>query len=609
MHGNHIERTFFAPLIVFHKESKELSFVKFNLFRSFRDQNGKKFALFCEGAGVLGGRFIKTTEDLYCAYKNKAISTLLDDIYGMRGQLCIYIYDYELQKIWIMNDPMGGSHIYKYEDDSLIVYTSDLRFLVTWLRSIGKKVEPSQYYIAMLMTLGNGAYGYTSYNNISLLPIFKYVICSRNGINELTYKIGNKITNHEEPLNILLEQAIYEIKENISAVYKYPGLRKICHLTGGYDSRIVFSTILSEKVEHYSSFMCSGTNTPDSIVANGLAAAYGVCMTRDGGFKVKHVIDSIEEDIRLQADFCSNMLQFCEVTDCLDRNEDTIILSGGYGEYTRSFYGSIFEQEIEARQVLEHLSPTMFAKHNGHSCLNNYYHDNLIQDTEKYLKEKEAEGNDFFQRMDIMYMEQRNRYFASHITSLISRKTPRFDPLYSLAIPRIALALPSDKRQINWLGISIMNIMSPSLSSYVFSSQPSEMALKFFPELSSKMLPSTPPEYDNFVSQQRIRESIQPTQEHYKLASKIKASIWQVAALDSARKYCKKFLPDNMDFILKIFNEQYIDYLLNERLTNRVDIRFLHTVKNILIWLTYQNVPTDSIIYEEIYANEIEQKE
>lgn len=125
-----------------------------------------------------------------------------------------------------------------------------------------------------------------------------------------------------------LEAAQAEIMANIKALSESDHRRKVAHLTGGVDSRLVLASILSCRKESEFAFYCSGGPTePDKIVAERLAVEFGLTMTNHPGFEVKTAPATLDDQLLWPFQHTSGIISAAAHVG--HEQTSTIIASGG----------------------------------------------------------------------------------------------------------------------------------------------------------------------------------------------------------------------------------------------------------------------------------------
>lgn len=501
------------------------------------------------------------------------------------GSICAYLVDEKRKQAYMMPDPLGGCLCYRYEDREVIAYSSDLRHMVDWLTSIGKSPKTSSHYFAMILSIGNGAYGHSSYEGITVLPGHVYVSISNGKAVEHQYPVNDYLLDRSEPLEHLIDKAVGEIRHNVRAIINHPAPRKIAHLTGGFDTRLVLSAILAEGKQDSFRFMCSGpSGTIDKTTAHGLAVKYGLSMTNSDGLLTRVMAKDADEQSRWGMLYSAGMRPNCKIDDGHDVSDQTIIVSGGYGECARSFYSQKVPADTPPSEVAYTIwNHSLTSSEKGNRITSSGVAQMIAEDTGRYLEQRLKDGWEMPEALDLMYAEQRNRYFVGNIATLFSRKTPRFDPLYSLSSLKAALSVTAEERQFNKVGFEIMRRLQPELMAMKFGGKEfSEATYAEFPSINSVDHPVGTALYDDIAPAQHIADKANKiTSKDVEVANRIGGTAWQVARLSDAQSTCKRLLSKDDD-LYSVMDQGAVESMLSGPIRNRVKMRQVHLLKSIL---------------------------
>lgn len=579
---------YYAPIVACWKgEGGHLEVVRGNAdVGCYAEASGRTFFMSVDGGAVVGDRLVRDEQDMADLCKSKDWPKSLDkDMMHARGSICLYFVDEKRSHAHIHPDPLGACLCYKFDDEEVTAYSTDLRHLVDWLTSIGKCPASSTFYFAMVLSIGNGAYGHSSYENISVLPAHIYITIKNGLAEEKSYKVDEYLRDNNESYEDLLSIAEEEILSNIRAIVKTPQKHRVAHITGGFDTRLVLSAILAEGVKDEFTFMCSGPKgSIDTDTAHGLALKYNLTMTSFSGLETHQVPENQEEKDLWGLEYSSGMRLNCVVNDGNKKLPCSMIVSGGYGECIRSFYSQNISESVHPDEVagIQWGSALSF-RNNDNSLTKPIVAERIAKETGEYLKEKLNKGWSMHQALDLMYMEQRNRYHIGNIATLISRKTLRIDPLYSLAAIKAALHVGVELRQLNKVGLDLMSRMTPDLISQKFGGKKfSEKAYQLYPKLNSEELPRGKPRYDQYKGVKKVTNRERSvTKEDIDKANRIKGSVWQVQRLENAQSSCMDLLEKD-NSIFEYINKKPVFRMLSSDLNNRVHIRRVHMLNLIL---------------------------
>lgn len=519
-----------------------------------------------DGCGAINGTLVRSTEDL----KNLSIKDvdIKENFLKCSGSFCLF--ERKDSALNIYPDPIGGCLLYLYEDPLICAASSDLNGLAKFLKDEGVKLTASVHYLGLLLKIGNGAYGHSSFNEIKVINARSYLTISPSAARVIEYFSLDDFDLGEKAYYFYKENALDDLEKNIDAVRRSSVSQVICHLTGGFDSRLVAGALNKCNFADKVHFFCSGpAKTIDKQIASFIADRYGWALTDDSGLvSALELEPTILEKIRLGIEFSSGMRSTCSVNATHETRKDHLILSGGYGECYRSFYG----HKIESldNQIWKH-----------QNLIEIELNQEIERETKEYILNITKNKTKLDQALDFMYVENRNRYYVGNIATLFSRKTPRFDPLYSLNAIFASLSLSLYERRSNRLGYEVMNQLDRSLLGIGFNSK------KFGSEVMEK---------DSFVASVKVTQAVSPTvirkakarkapttfnPADVAYSEKIKATPWQVANYDLVRK-------DILENIEKIectgnINPIYIKSLIERsRPANRVALRDTYSLWSFL---------------------------
>ncbi|PFL70500.1 hypothetical protein COJ36_02795 [Priestia megaterium] len=546
------------------------------------------------GSGVYRSQFIMNPSDWVAALE-EAGHHISGDFIGrdMRGSLCGFISNKSAQESMIIPDPFGSAIVFYYRSRSITVFSTDIDSIVSVLSSVGISLQKSMDYLNEVIGTGNGGFFESSYEEIQALKPFEYVTSTNNSfsINEYSWKqdFFSSDKSYEEQLTLAVE----EIKNNIQAVSNYKHVaHKISHLTGGFDSRLVLAGILGTDSGQSYRFFCSGRpNMPDRYTAERLCSEFGLTMTEYNGFNALKAPQTLEERFLWPLDFSSGILaasphRFYETNS-------NIVLSGGYGECFRSFFGS--RAELEQIHDVDSLMPTLwgkifFDKDKDNALLSEKFKKRFSQKIKHFFNDCRENGLREDAYLDYMYLVIRNRYYVGVTSHRWSSFGARFDPLYTLNGIKCALSVSQEMRSANVVGIDLMNRLFSDLSTLPFDRE-------IYTETYSKLRGNVT--MREFKSERRpkfaLSEMVKPVEgmkapkalpEHIERAKKLRAPLWQVVELGSVQEKCLEYL-STMETreIDAMFNRKILFRLLRSpNLSSRVHIRKVFSVYSILLW-------------------------
>ena len=243
---------------------------------------------------------------LYQLYKN-------DIVHHISGWYNVAIYDEINNLVSIFNDKLGFLPIYYFENDEVFVFSSKIKTIiesglvdiiefdeVSFLEHLFFNYIVSEHtYVkgiftledACLVQVGQAGYKKTKYWDMKSL-------FNKPKLNK---------TQSIEAIDNGLNEAIKKLLKNHTNGFNFS-------LTGGWDSRVVFSYLLNEKIEQMQAYSFGAAKAPDIIVPAEMARC----------FDVKYQSFILDNEY-LEKHFLSSAI-------------DTIILSNGTRSYKRAHY-------------------------------------------------------------------------------------------------------------------------------------------------------------------------------------------------------------------------------------------------------------------------------
>ncbi|WP_330194373.1 hypothetical protein [Pseudarthrobacter sp. J47] len=422
------------------------------------------------GAGVLRGRFIDNVDVASDALANDGAHSLSELGQDLKGSLTLYVAEPASRKLTVLPDPLGGGLVFTWQENDDWAVSSDLAALTSFLEEIGRKPRKSLHYVAAYVATGSGGLIESSFENVLTLPQFAYVEMTPAGVRILEYPCKGEFFNSSMSYEESLQAAEDEILCNVAALAGAGHDRRVAHLTGGVDSRVVLAATLAAGISDKFSYYCSGGPTePDKIVSNQLALEYGLTTTDHGGLDSRIGPANLEQELLWPFQHTTGIIS--GVAQPGNLRTSTSIASGGYGELFRSFYnrGSVHSG------TTQEAGEQMF----GRLAFGTDTNRRLFSDTFSGLAESKIEsikangaenGVRKDAQLDYFYLNRRNRYYVGEITRSFSPFVSRFDPLYSLAGASLGLRVDGVSRQANVIGMDLMERMAPGLSALPFDS-------------------------------------------------------------------------------------------------------------------------------------------
>lgn len=430
-------------------------------------QSARYEVLGFHGAGILNRTFVGNHLEAQAAITSVTDSPAhLGQM--LRGSIAVLLRDLWHNHIHLLADPFGGCMIQHFDVSGLRVYASDLETLKRTLALHGVRLEKNLAYLMSVGLIGNGGLVESPFKNVKVLEQFTFVSFSNNKIEESKYPQLSDLVSSEIAIEDAIELFLEDVSININAASRYRSRRKISQLTGGIDSRMVLGGLTGAgKAEEFSYFVGGAENSLDVKTARNVCATLDLTMTRYDGVD-RAVRPSGIDELTWSLHETNGVLQG-PADPGLSSNEN-LILSGGYGELLRSFYGknrlpelsspyATFVQIFGSYGVSDSNSPGL-------------WNPSFIEESGEQLRRLIANfvhlGINESAQLDYLYLATRNRYYVGEISRSMSRFTKRFDPLYSPALLAILNNSSMEARHSGELQLEILHRIAPGLLSIPF---------------------------------------------------------------------------------------------------------------------------------------------
>ncbi|MBM7848885.1 hypothetical protein [Arthrobacter roseus] len=495
----------------------------------------------------------------------------------------------------ILPDPLGGGLVFVHDDEDGTSMSSDLHSLIIFLGSLGKKPAKSLAYLASIISTGNGGLVPASYENISVLEQFDFAEIDREGVRIETYTAKNEFFERNISFHDSVDITAGEIRMNLEVASSSEYQSKTAHLTGGFDSRLVLAGLTATGSSDRYRFFCSGRkDSPDKSVAEKLAAEFSLTMTEHPGGRATVAPSSFKDNFLKPMQYSAGIIPGQLMGPITADIGGSIILSGGYGECLRSFYGAgggLVGRKGAQEAARSMWGNTGFSEDASNSLLSRRLQDHLVDQLSLLIKSAKMLGIRDEAVLDYLYLNTRNRYYVGEISRLWSSDVARFDPLYTLSGPATALSMDVVSRAANVLGFDLMIKLNPHLASLPFDTprySDEYVALQGIPVLNDFDVRGSP-KYDNrkVVAPEGSPGAAFPraTEAQVEKATKLRASVQQVAGLGVVREQCREMLQGiGRQRLEENFNYKILMRLMTAELNNRRHIRTVYNIYTSLLW-------------------------
>lgn len=419
------------------------------------------------GSGTVLGRFVSTSEDLAAVLG--AVGSVEPSEIGssVRGALTVYLRKAS-GEVAILPDPLGSGLVYRLAAGQTEMFSSDLDLLVRVAADLGVAVRKSLGYLALLVATGSGGLGLTPYEGVEVLDPGTWVEVGPDGVTHRDYPDAVQLTGPTGAYESGKAEAREDFLTNVRAAGDHPVETRICHLTGGSDSRLVAAALRQADLGDRFLYYCmGGPGDPDYDIASGICSGLSLEMTSWSGYAEQNQARSWQESMVGTLEATSGVLSTLATTWAVPVS--SMVLSGGYGEFLRSFYNQGRPATMPGDELAEHMFGQFSMGRRDEMCILAPGHKRQLVAA---LQERVDTGLERGVRpdavLDYLYMTERNRFFVGEISRVLSHTTNRFDPLYSVAAGRAALAMPGEERNANVLGLDLLRDLAPDLAAMPF---------------------------------------------------------------------------------------------------------------------------------------------
>lgn len=513
----------------------------------------------------------------------------------VRGAVALYYFEPISRSVVILPDPLGSAILYKYSKGGIRAASTDLSELVYTLHSIGIQPKKSLGFAMELVVSTNGGLNESSYENIDAAPILSYLRINSESIKTESYNNNIISYQHELDYDSIIQAAATGIAETVSAANKVQSETKICHLTGGFDSRLVAAATVANGTSDSFRYFCQGDPVlPDKALAEKVAAELGLTMTDYSGVSWAYTPSDFGGGLVGPMIHSAGILPVGPHKGA--SSSDSVILSGGYGGTFRSTYDYRFLDRRTSKVSGVELGTSLWGEYlfagNDASILSRDFSEKLSHLIDSRMAEGMELGVNDDALGDFFYLQTRARYFISHITKSWSNFVRRIDPLYSPLAIKAALSLPMEKRAGNSIGYDIALNLDSRILELPFDSKKFNLESCGRSELiETRDFTVLRPEYDGRKSVAAEARDFgylklpKTTREDIVTAKKMRARAYQIAGRNSVRNALKELISSIPKSELSEFiNIKELEVLLNRPSNTRVRVRTLFNLYSSLEW-------------------------
>ncbi|GAA1709087.1 hypothetical protein [Propioniferax innocua] len=566
-------------------------------------QIGRRY-FWLDGSVVLYGRAVLDTQGLATVLPSGVGSWDIARLAkwwadGARDVGALYVWDESQDWAACLPDPLGGALAFHMNHTGLQAVSTDVQGLVDYARDAGAPLQKSPLFQAERILFGNGSLVHSSYEDVEVADPFEFIYVRHGAVMVRPYEHAFDLADW--PLTDLFEATRQDLLTNVAALHQSPSDFRITHLTGGFDSRLVFGAIHELGLDDSFLYFCSGPPaTRDRIVSDGLFRQFGLRRAESAGLSSAGSRNIAE---MLLGPMFNSAGMMETGPNGREGSVSVTALGGGYGEVLRTFYGdrqwSKDGRTIDAQLVDENFMP----KGTGvtRESARKHLHDRLVARLTGLLPKFDV---DFLG--DAYYTYSRNRYHIGQGSLIWSRIGARFDPLYSVAGFFLASRLTQKGRRSNVVGHDLMESFEPRLLQYPFDKERfNDDLLALRKRRPVRDLPtegeitSVPTAVPGIVAEGPAAELMQeldilPTDSSPEArkaatdkANAMRMNFWQIYNLEPARALLRvaiERVQDNAD-VQQVFDLDQLRQIANTKEPRKPQIRNIYSGLSSILWL------------------------
>lgn len=502
---------------------------------------------------------------------------------------CAYLWDDVTKQMAILPDPLGGASLFCHRLDGIAVWSTDYRELIRVLRSIGGRPQKSADYQIERMILGNGGFTPTSYEGGERIPVMHGVIIDGTGPRLVRYGSADALTENRSYITSA-GHLREDVLESMSAIGAASVTHKICHLTGGLDTRLVLGASLASGAHKALDYFCSGPpGVPDRVVADGLSSAYGLTRTRSGGLTPISLGPHTQQRVAL-LEYAAGLSTVGPTG--LESPVPVMVVAGGYGELMRPFHRPLLDLQSEAWSDDAALLRTLAGRSNLEELLSAESLERLAARAASTIRDIRDTGvpEDFVP--SALYISVRNRYHVGAKALWWSRVGTQVNPLYSVHAVAASRAVSPLAREANVVMFDLLNSFDPDLLRYPFDKprlsneylrqRRTPSPLLPFPHAAMRFTaaPVSPPPTQWIA--RPLSNEVRRT--HVARANSLGLPFWQSVHLEDSQADLRHLLTESVDEIGHLFKVEYLRELATTRQWNRQRVRQLYAAVSIAQW-------------------------
>jgi hypothetical protein len=547
-----------------------------------------------DGAAVLGAQLIRTAGQALEHLANVVDDDIVD-AWSRRAKqtAALTVWRRGRDQVDVLPDPLGGAAVFRHVDGDLELVSSDYRLLIDVLLAAGRAPRKSLMFQVERAVLNNGGLWHASYEGTERLPVLHGLRMTSSGAAPVRYPIADEIMGGNRSYLDVLNHIRQDVVESVEALAQAPADRRILHLTGGFDSRLVLGAVIDAGMTDRFAFFCSGPEgAVDREIADGLSRVYGLERTNWSGLSAHSAPTPSAQALRV-ANFSTGLTATGPTG--MESTNSVIAGGGGYGEVMRTFYSSQLDSRDRglwtdgaalADQLVGPFDPSQ--------------QELMTTGARRAVERKLAETMSPLRAAagfsdwtgDYYYTEVRNRYHMGQSSLLWSRVGTRLNPLYSVWALAAARLVPLISRKSNVIGFDLMDSFDQDLARYPFDYDRSSPEYRRQRRTHSpRPFPTTGKVgFNNWTNPDpgprypRHRDPV-VYQQNIETSRRLKMNFWQVDQLQEAQQSLSGLL-ERVDLaeVGEALDLDYLQHLAHDHLDAKRPIRHVHAVHALLLW-------------------------
>lgn len=439
--------------------------------------SGRYDVLGVHGFGILNRRAVADSNDAA-----DALSNVLESPEGLgggiTGALTVYLFDRAKGQMLILPDPLGSGLVFLWKKSTKWAISSSLPLLIRFLSAQGEEPKKSLGYLAQLGAVGHGGVVPAPYEDVQVLPPFAYVAIGAQGRELLRYPVKDDyfkvVRGSRRNYDRKLESVASQLIENLNTVSVYPARDYICHLTGGLDSRTVLAGLTrTPYLQRYATFTSGAPNEPDVKIAAMIASELDLTTSRDSGLHTQLIPPNPSEAARWAMHATGGVIAGPAHIGMLAQ-PDTVILSGGYGEMLRGYYGMFspdWSADEKERWLTNKLLGPGYDPH-GSSPDDHLFAESMIEKgrahARMFVREVAELGLPSDTLPEYSFLRMRRRYYGGEIARSIASYAHRMDPLYVQDLLNLGFSVDREERLNYFVQLDLGRTLNADLTSLPF---------------------------------------------------------------------------------------------------------------------------------------------